>query len=203
MFAICFVFILFISRHQCFRVHNVNTIHATSLYLNNEKKAPKGFGKIKPTTEVKAPINLPPTTANKLENKSDSKVDEDFNYDDIILNTQMFRSVKARDEERLNEKIQLLKDEEELIATDPSVGAVPEIVANRMIGRIAWFFGVPVFGGLTVFVVAFFLSRKFDLIIPPTIIAYATQFPFVIGLMGITYGILSSSWDEVLFFSYF
>jgi hypothetical protein len=34
-----------------------------------------------------------------------------------------------------------LKDEEDLISSDPSVGAVPEIVADRMIGRIAAFFG--------------------------------------------------------------
>eukprot|EP00607_Mallomonas_marina_P002382 CAMPEP_0182428812 /NCGR_PEP_ID=MMETSP1167-20130531/23818_1 /TAXON_ID=2988 /ORGANISM="Mallomonas Sp, Strain CCMP3275" /LENGTH=74 /DNA_ID=CAMNT_0024611933 /DNA_START=551 /DNA_END=775 /DNA_ORIENTATION=- len=28
------------------------------------------------------------------------------------------------------------------------------------------------------------------------IVAYATQLPFILGLVGITYGILSSSWDE-------
>jgi len=34
-----------------------------------------------------------------------------------------------------------LKEEEDLISSDPSVGAVPEVVADRMIGRIAAFFG--------------------------------------------------------------
>ena len=36
----------------------------------------------------------------------------------------------------LNEKIVKIKEEEDLIASDPSVGAVPEYVANRMISRV-------------------------------------------------------------------
>jgi hypothetical protein len=48
----------------------------------------------------------------------------------------------------LDEKIARLKEEEDLIATDPSVGAVPEMVADRMIGRIIAFFGVPIFGSM-------------------------------------------------------
>jgi len=52
-----------------------------------------------------------------------------------------------------------------------------------------------VFGGLAIFVGAFFYSKKYDVVIPPSIVAYATQAPFVLGLLGITYAILSSSWD--------
>ena len=70
-----------------------------------------------------------------------------------------------------------------------------QIVANRMLNRMIVFFGAPVFGGLTIFVGAFFYSKKYDIVIPPSIIAYATQAPFVLGLLGITYSILSSSWD--------
>ena len=99
--------------------------------------------------------------------------------------------------------------------TISSSGAVPELVANRMLGRIvsdfnyiprvcykryfvqAFFLGVPVFGGLSIFVIFFVLSKKYDITIQPVVVAYATQLPFVIGLAGITYGILSSSWDEV------
>eukprot|EP00595_Chromulina_sp_UTEXLB2642_P002117 CAMPEP_0196765982 /NCGR_PEP_ID=MMETSP1095-20130614/16437_1 /TAXON_ID=96789 ORGANISM="Chromulina nebulosa, Strain UTEXLB2642" /NCGR_SAMPLE_ID=MMETSP1095 /ASSEMBLY_ACC=CAM_ASM_000446 /LENGTH=153 /DNA_ID=CAMNT_0042125591 /DNA_START=358 /DNA_END=819 /DNA_ORIENTATION=- len=108
----------------------------------------------------------------------------------------MFKLNRLKQREELNKKIKELKDEEDLIATDPSVGAVPELVANRMITRIAGFFGVPVFGGLLIFVISFFISKKYDFVVPPTIVAYATQVPFVIGLMGISYAILSSSWDE-------
>ena len=46
----------------------------------------------------------------------------------------------ARQEALLDEKIARLREEEEMLATDPSVGAVPEMVADRMIGRIVAFF---------------------------------------------------------------
>lgn len=117
--------------------------------------------------------------------------------DKAILSTKLYKNKRLQQEAALNEKIRLLREEEELIASDPSVGAVPEIVANRMISRIAGFFGIPVFGGLSIFVIAFFVSKKYDIIIPPNLIAYATQVPFIAGLLGITYAILSSSWDDV------
>ena len=50
--------------------------------------------------------------------------------------------------------------------------------------------------GLAIFVGAFFYSKKYDVVVPPSIIAYATQVPFVLGLVGISYAIISSSWDE-------
>ncbi len=114
---------------------------------------------------------------------------------DAIESSKLFKSTRARQEAILDEKIARLREEEELLATDPSVGAVPEMVADRMIGRIATFFGVPVFGGLAIFVGAFFYSKQTDTVIQPSIIAYATQVPFVLGLLGITYGIMSASWE--------
>lgn len=107
-----------------------------------------------------------------------------------------FKDDMTRRQRQLDEKIARLQEEEALMATDPSVGAVPELVADRMLGRIVTFFGVPVFGGLAIFVGAFFYSKKYDVVVPPAMIAYATQVPFVLGLLGITYGILSSSWDK-------
>lgn len=114
---------------------------------------------------------------------------------DAIESSKLFKSTRARQEALLDEKIARLREEEEMLATDPSVGAVPEMVADRMIGRIAAFFGVPVFGGLAIFVGAFFYSKQTDTVIQPNIIAYATQVPFVLGLLGITYGIMSASWE--------
>lgn len=115
--------------------------------------------------------------------------------DGAIESSQLFKSTRARQEALLDEKIARLREEEEMLATDPSVGAVPEMVADRMIGRITAFFGVPVFGGLAIFVGAFFYSKQTDTVIQPSIIAYATQVPFVLGLLGITYGIMSASWE--------
>ena len=116
--------------------------------------------------------------------------------DEQIKKSKMYQTISARRLSELDDKIRKLKEEEALIASDPSVGAVPELVANRMIRRIGFFFGVPVFGGLCIFVAAVFVSKKYDIVIPPYVMAYATQIPFVVGLAGITYAILSSSWDD-------
>jgi hypothetical protein len=150
----------------------------------------KGFGKkneIKPEPRIQESK----TGANRAEVEPATDA-----LDAQIKGTQMFQNMNARRVMELEEKIQKLKDEDDLIASDPSVGAVPELVANRMISRIAVFFGVPVFGGIALFIAAIVAAKKYDTTVPPYIMAYATQTPFILGLMGITYAILSSSWDD-------
>jgi len=174
------------------------------LHAKKDTSAKKGFGQIKKNLGSEASASVVTQKSSQVDRADGGTVvDEDNNSrvamtdEDMILSTKMFKSDRLRREDILNEKIKRLQAEDELIASDPSVGAVPELVADRMIRRIAVFFGVPVFGGLSIFVGAFFYSKKYDLTLPPVIVAYATQFPFVIGLLGITYGILSSSWDNV------
>ncbi|CAN0147239.1 unnamed protein product, partial [Hapterophycus canaliculatus] len=58
------------------------------------------------------------------------------------------------------------------------------------------FFLLPALGGVGVFVAVYVLSHQYDYTIPAYIVAYATQAPFFIALSGITYAILSASWDE-------
>ena len=55
--------------------------------------------------------------------------------DSIIENTDLFKTKREQRQLSLNDKIQQLREEDELLATDPSVGAVPELVANRMLGE--------------------------------------------------------------------
>ena len=50
---------------------------------------------------------------------------------------RLYETPRARREAELDDKIRRLREEEDLLATDTSVGAVPELVANRMITRIA------------------------------------------------------------------
>ena len=44
-----------------------------------------------------------------------------------IRASNMFRKKRAKEEETLDKKIAMVQEEEELLATDPSVGAVPEV----------------------------------------------------------------------------
>jgi hypothetical protein len=130
------------------------------------------------------PIDTAPSSIKST--ATDSKDIDKYMYDKIISKKEIL----------LEEKIRALREQEFELSQDLSVGAVPELVANRMIGRIVSFLGVPVFLGMSIFVGSVVAAKKFDTVVPPYLIAYATQVPFIIGLIGISYAILSSSWDE-------
>jgi hypothetical protein len=163
---------------------NHHVCRLTKLYSDDYKKGEKkGFGR-KKIAVVEPEQQKQPFNARLVEKKTTPVVDGDNNVtvtEEKKVGDNLYQTPRARREAELDEKIARLKEEEDLIATDTSVGAVPELVANRMIGRIIAFFGIPVFGGLAIFVGAFFYSKKYDLVVPPSIIAYATQVPFVLG----------------------
>jgi hypothetical protein len=171
------------------------------LSAKGSKAGGKGFGapKAEPVVTVEPVVeddeSKDEETLATTQPEEDTSNKAEMSPEEMILNTKMFQNKISVQKETLQDKIRRVQEEEDLIATDASVGAVPEIVADRMLGRIVAFFGVPVFGGLAIFVGAFFYSKKYDMVVPPNLIAYATQLPFVLGLMGISYAILSTSWD--------
>jgi Photosynthesis affected mutant 68 len=164
----------------------------SSLYDNDAGSSTrgKGFGN-------SAKPEKPAETTTLPSEQADLKTQQaDDSFKEVYEKTDYFKKELKKREDALDEKIQRLREEEQLMASDPSVGAVPELVANRMLGRIVVLAGLPVFGGLAIFVGAFFYFKKYDLVVQPAMVAYATQVPFILGLLGITYGILSSSWDK-------
>jgi hypothetical protein len=129
--------VAFHPRHNAFRP-------ATRLHLSDDSgNQGKGFGKKKVAVkeaEVKQPFNTRLDSTTEAPSKALVQP-EDKN---------LYQTPRARREAELDEKIARLKEEEDLISSDTSVGAVPELVADRMIGRIVAFFGIPVFGGKSI-----------------------------------------------------
>jgi len=159
----------------------------------------KGFGKKKEPTAAAMPLASESTAATESASEQTTlptSTSSSSSFESKFESTNYYKTEIKKREAALDEKIAKLREEEELMASDPSVGAVPELVANRMLSRIVVLAGIPVFGGLAIFVGAFFYFKKFDLVVPPAMIAYATQAPFILGLLGITYAIFSSSWDK-------
>ena len=74
--------------------------------------------------------------------------------------------------------------------------AIPKDVANRMARRIAITTGIPTFSGMSVFVVSYLLVIRGIADIPPAITLLASASCFLIGLLGLSYGILSASWEN-------
>lgn len=74
--------------------------------------------------------------------------------------------------------------------------SIPEVVSKRMISRIALFCGVPTLLGISTFFVSYLIVSKglFDL--PNTAVLLVSMGCFGLGVLGLSYGVLSASWDE-------
>ncbi|CAK6696299.1 PAM68 family protein [Synechococcus sp. CCY9201] len=75
--------------------------------------------------------------------------------------------------------------------------AIPEMVANRMARRIAIATGIPSALGMGVFVASYFLVSRGVVDIAPALTLVTSGAFFLLGLVGLSYGVLSSSWEDV------
>lgn len=73
---------------------------------------------------------------------------------------------------------------------------IPDQVANRMARRVALATGIPTVLGMGVFVVSYLLVSRHILAIPPSTTLLASGACFLLGLLGLSYGVLSASWEE-------
>ncbi|MEA5515352.1 PAM68 family protein [Nodularia sp. UHCC 0506] len=74
--------------------------------------------------------------------------------------------------------------------------AIPQVVSQRMIRRVAGFCGIPTALGITTLVVSYLLAMYSEIQLPPIAVLLVNMGLFGIGVVGITYGVLSASWDE-------
>jgi hypothetical protein len=73
---------------------------------------------------------------------------------------------------------------------------IPEAVANRMVRRIAIATGTPTVLGMGVFVASYLLVSRGVLDIPPGLTLVGSGAFFLLGLLGLSYGVLSASWED-------
>ncbi len=72
---------------------------------------------------------------------------------------------------------------------------IPKEVANRMVRRVVFTTGLPTFSGMGVFVISYLLITKGIADVAPALTLTISALCFLIGLIGLSYGILSASWD--------
>jgi drug/metabolite transporter (DMT)-like permease len=73
---------------------------------------------------------------------------------------------------------------------------VPDVVANRMARRIAIGTGIPTLMGMGVFVGSYLLVSRQILDVPPSTTLAASGACFFLGVLGLSFGVLSASWEE-------
>ncbi len=74
-------------------------------------------------------------------------------------------------------------------------GAIPKEVSDRMLRRMAVLSGSPVFLGVGIFFLAYYLKSREIVEFPPVAVLLVTMGCFGLGVLGLTYGVLSASWD--------
>lgn len=74
--------------------------------------------------------------------------------------------------------------------------AIPEVVSQRMLSRMAILSGVPLFMAISIFVGSYFIIVNEVFILPNTAVFLASLGCFGLSVLGLSYGIFSTSWDE-------
>jgi hypothetical protein len=74
--------------------------------------------------------------------------------------------------------------------------AIPEVVSRRMIRRMALFCGVPTALGVSTFFASYLIVTNELFKLPPTAVLLVSLGFFGLGVLGLSYGVLSASWDE-------
>ena len=109
------------------------------------------------------------------------------------------RSKKNNSSKKISTQSNAFQDlEKDVKANNSEVqsSGIPKYVADRMAKRIFFTAGIPTLLGMSVFVISYIIvTRKIAEIPPSSTIAISALF-FLLGLGGLSYGILSASWDR-------
>jgi hypothetical protein len=73
---------------------------------------------------------------------------------------------------------------------------IPDAVSRRMGRRMAIFSGVPTFFGMLTFVISYLVIKQGGIKLPNSAVLLVSLAFFGLGVLGLSYGILSASWDE-------
>jgi hypothetical protein len=74
--------------------------------------------------------------------------------------------------------------------------SIPKVVSDRMARRMAVMSGVPTFLGIATFFISYAVTSQGWLKLPSVAVLLVSMGFFGLGVLGITYGVLSASWDE-------
>jgi Photosynthesis affected mutant 68 len=72
---------------------------------------------------------------------------------------------------------------------------IPEQVSKRMVRRMALFCGIPTFLGLASFPASYFMVQQ-GIELPNAAVLLVSLGFLGLGVLGLSYGVLSASWDE-------
>jgi hypothetical protein len=78
----------------------------------------------------------------------------------------------------------------------PASTGIPDSVSRRMVKRMAVFSGIPTALGMSTFVVSYFIVSRGIYELPTYAVLLVSLGFFGLGVVGLSYGAISASWDE-------
>ncbi len=112
---------------------------------------------------------------------------------------QSKKKILNRKKKNLSEKSafsNLEKKSNKVTTQKNSSSGIPKYVADRMARRIFFTAGIPTLLGMSVFIVSYIIVTKNIAEIPPSSTIAISALFFLLGLAGLSFGILSASWDK-------
>jgi len=76
------------------------------------------------------------------------------------------------------------------------LSAIPEAVSQRMVRRMAFFSGIPTILGILSFFIFYWIVSNELVELPRYTVVFVSMGLFGLGVLGLSYGLISSSWDE-------
>ncbi|CAN1208813.1 DUF3464 domain-containing protein [Tumidithrix helvetica PCC 7403] len=73
---------------------------------------------------------------------------------------------------------------------------IPQEVNKRIARRVALFCGIPTFLGIAIFIVSYIIVIKHLADLPNVAVVLLSMLCFGLGVLGLSYGVLSASWEE-------
>lgn len=104
---------------------------------------------------------------------------------------------KPKKEAKLSDgsSVRRVEKEEQLEDEEAEDDVVPEVVTNRMLQRITFTVGIPFAVGVAFFGVYYYLKAVKKVDIPEWLPLFTSLLTFGSAGAGISYGVLSASWD--------
>ncbi|XP_022772228.1 protein PAM68, chloroplastic [Durio zibethinus] len=107
------------------------------------------------------------------------------------------KNKKTKKSKSGNDKDEEEEDDDDDKEFDREAGIIPEVVTNRMISRMGFSVGIPLFMGLLFFPFFYYLKVVLKIDVPTWVPFIVSFFFFGTALLGVSYGIVSSSWDPL------
>ena len=81
-------------------------------------------------------------------------------------------------------------------STSKAAMAIPDVVSKRMIRRMGLFCGIPTAAGISTFIASYLVVSKGWFPLPNSAVVLLSMGFFGLGVLGLSYGVLSASWEE-------